>query len=208
MRLVCISDTHSLHRQVTLPAGDVLLHAGDFTEYGLPDEVKDFMEWFGGVGQFAHRLLIAGNHDLTFEHSPEVVEALIPPNVTYLNDTGVTLSGLRFWGSPITPHYQNWAFMRRAREIGRHWNLIPADTDVLMTHGPPFGIMDEVGPLREAVGCPQLTRRVAQLRPRLHVFGHIHEGYGRQHLNGTCYLNAATCNAEYCVANAPSVIDL
>lgn len=208
MKLVCISDTHGFHDQLSLPRGDILVHAGDFTDGGLVEEAQHFLRWFGQVGDFAHRLLIAGNHDLAFEHLPELVEKFIPENVTYLNDSGVTLGGLRFWGSPVTPYFFNWAFNRRSREIGRHWDLIPAGTDVLITHGPPFGLLDGVGPEREPVGCPQLARTVAAIKPRLHVFGHIHESYGSHHQGGTHYLNASICNAEYQVAQAPVVVEL
>lgn len=208
MRLVCISDTHGLHDQVTLPPGDVLVHAGDFTNEGELEDVRAFLDWFGGVGSFGWRVLIAGNHDLSFEHLPEVVEPLIPAAVTYLNDSGVSIGGVQFWGSPVTPYFFDWAFNRREREIEQHWNLIPAGTDVLVTHGPPFQIRDGVGPGRESVGCPHLARTVTRVRPRLHVFGHIHEGYGSHHQAGTHYLNAAICDADYRVAQQPVVVDL
>lgn len=208
MRLVCISDTHGLHDQVTLPPGDVLVHAGDFTNQGEVPDVQTFLKWFGQAGNFRFRVLIAGNHDLSFEHLPEKVEPLIPGSVTYLNDSGVTFGGLRFWGSPVTPYFFNWAFNRREREIEGHWALIPPNTDVLVTHGPPYQIRDGVGPEREAVGCPALASTVRRIRPRLHVFGHIHEGYGSHHHQGTHYLNAAICDAEYRVAQSPVVVDL
>lgn len=207
MKLVCISDTHGLHDQARLPQGDILIHAGDVTNHGELHETQRFLEWFSSVGSFRHRVMIAGNHDYLFEHAPEVISDLMPPNVTYLQASGATVAGLRFWGSPITPYYFNWAFNYREHEIQPHWQLIPPALDVLITHGPPHLILDEVGHDREPVGCPYLKKRLRQVRPRLHVFGHIHEGHGVQAANGTQHVNAALCNADYRMAQPPIVID-
>lgn len=208
MRLVCLSDTHGLHARVAVPAGDVLVHAGDMTEHGTEAQVRDFLAWFATVGTFGHRLLIAGNHDLCFERAPARAEGLLPPGVTYLRDSGALVGGVRVWGSPMTPAYGAWAFGQQEAELARTWARIPPDTDVLLTHGPPRGTLDRVLPRGEAVGCAHLARAVSRVRPRLHVFGHIHEGHGRQAPAGTCSVNAAVCDAGYRLAHAPQVIDL
>lgn len=212
MRLVCISDTHGDHEAVTLPAGDVLIHAGDLSAHGDRAEVLAFMQWLGSRG-FQHTLCIAGNHDLFMETEPELTQHFADlHNVTLLNDSGCELGGKQFWGSPITPRFHDWSFMRDPGEsIEKHWRMIPQDTDVLITHGPPYGIMDQVqrpdGQL-EHTGCPSLLSCVQQIAPALHIFGHIHEGHGSFHQDGVTYLNVSTMNNHYRVSHEPVVFDL
>jgi len=208
VRLVCISDTHGLHDRVRLPAGDLLLHAGDVSNHGRLDQIARFLDWFSRIGPFPHRVMIAGNHDFAFERTPHLAENLVPDNVTYLNDSGADLGGLRLWGSPVTPEFMSWAFNRTDGELAQHWEQIPARTDVVVTHGPPRGVLDTVLPEGEAVGCPHLARVVKQVRPSLHVFGHIHEGYGRKERDGVVYVNASICDVGYRTTNPPVVIDL
>lgn len=209
MRIVCISDTHNFHRDVRLPAGDVLVHAGDFTGQGTFGEARHFLEWLETQTQFGHRVLVAGNHDWLPEQEPRVFRALVPRNVTYLEDAGAELDGVRFWGSPITPWFHSWAFNRaRGAEIDAHWARIPQGVDVLVTHGPPYLQGDRVEHSDGHVGCEDLRRRVDALRPRLHVFGHIHEGYGDVQGEHTRFVNASVCDRFYRPVNAPIVVDL
>lgn len=208
MRLVCISDTHGLHDSLTLPSGDVLLHAGDCTNRGTLAEVQAFLAWFAQVGDFRHRVLIAGNHDFAFEHSPREVRRMVPKKVTYLEDSGIKLGGLKFWGSPYTPWFHNWAFNCRGEAIEPHWDKIPNDVDVLVTHGPPYGVMDKTLNDGQEVGCPFLKRALKRCQPRVHVFGHIHEGYGQQEFGETLFVNASTCDPQYRLVNAPIIVDL
>jgi len=212
MKLVCISDTHGDHASVTLPAGDVLVHAGDVTAQGTELDWLRFLDWFGSR-DFAHRVFVAGNHDRFPEAHPERAARLAQEaGVTLLGDSGCSIDGLRFWGSPITPRFLDWSFMRDpGAPIERHWAMIPLDTDVLVTHGPPFAILDEVdrpGGTSEHVGCPSLARRIAAVRPSLHVFGHIHEAHGAAERDGTRHLNVSTMNSGYRIANAPVTVDL
>lgn len=209
MRIVCISDTHSMHRQVVVPEGDLLIHAGDCLGVGTLEELADLNDWLGALPH-RHKLLIAGNHDWCLQDEPAEAEAMLTA-VTYLRDRGATIAGLKFWGSPWTPVFFDWAFNRaRGEPIAERWRLIPDDTDVLITHGPPYGILDQVmtGTRGESVGCEALRARVEEVRPRLHVFGHIHEGYGRQERDGCLYVNASTCLVSFKPLNPPIVIDL
>lgn len=208
MRLICLSDTHGLHAKVQLPPGDVLLHAGDVSNQGRLDEIGHFLSWFGRVGEFRHRVMIAGNHDFAFERTPQLAEGMVPDNVIYLRDSEVEVGGLRVWGSPLTPAFMNWAFNRSDEELAQHWTRVPAGVDVVVTHGPPRGILDTVLPEGQAVGCPHLRRVVGEVRPRVHVFGHIHEGYGRAERDGILYVNASTCDAGYQPVNPPVLVDL
>ena len=133
---------------------------------------------------------------------------MIPENIMYLNDSAMEIEGVRFWGSPITPWFYNWAFNRqRGMEINAHWTKIPEDTQVLITHGPPWGVLDRTED-GSHVGCEDLSRQVQRIQPKLHVFGHIHESNGRVEHEGTTYVNASVLNARYQNVFAPQVWDL
>jgi predicted phosphohydrolase len=208
MRVVCISDTHFMHGEITsLPVGDVLIHAGDVCAYGLMEEVVRTMHWLARQPH-RHKVLIAGNHDWPFELSGDAVRALVPPGVTYLQDSGVTIEGVRVWGSPWQPEFLGWAFnLPRGDALAAVWAQIPADTNVLITHGPPSGILDRVA--RGPQGCEDLTRRVSELpQLGLHVFGHIHEGYGHETQDGVLYVNASMQGELGGALNPPIVVDL
>jgi predicted phosphodiesterase len=210
MRLVCISDTHSLHRRIPkIPGGDVLIHAGDCLGAGTLENVEDLDDWLGALPH-RYKIVIAGNHDRVFQQAPGVARGALT-NAIYLEDSGMEIGGLKFWGSPWTPVFMDWAFMlERGQPLQEKWNQVPADTDVLITHGPPRGIGDEVsiGFRCQNVGCVDLLGRVDQISPALHVFGHIHEGYGEYRRGDTRLVNASTCNARYEPTNPPIVLDL
>lgn len=212
MRLVCISDTHGDHEGLALPQGDVLIHAGDVSAHGHRAETLEFMKWLGAQG-FEHTLCIAGNHDTYIEQELLQVQQFAHLNgVQLLNDSGCEINGVSFWGSPITPRFFDWSFMRDpGPPIEAHWNLIPDSTDVLVTHGPPLGVMDEVfrpGGQVEQTGCPSLLARVQEICPTLHIFGHIHEGHGSLIRDGINFLNVSTMNEFYCLTHQPVVVDL
>lgn len=211
MRLVCISDTHNQHDALKLPEGDVLIHAGDFTGMGRTHEVEAFAKWLGAQPH-KHKVLIAGNHDWLFERDSAQARALLArhcPSARYLQDSGVEIEGVKFWGSPWTPYFLNWAFnLKRGKPLAQKWAQVPADTCVLITHGPPHGIHDLT---RHGlnVGCEELARELERrLRPKVHVFGHIHEGYGTYMRGGTKFVNASSCTEFYEPTNAPIVLDI
>lgn len=206
MRIVCISDTHFLHAGLVVPEGDLLVHAGDFTNTGDLEEVAGFDAWFGALPH-RHKILVAGNHDLEFEHRPDVAQALIR-GATYLQDAEAEVEGLRIWGSPWQPWFYDWAFnLQRGADIRAKWDLIPEGIDILVTHGPPAGHGDRTFDQRE-VGCADLLDAVRRIQPRLHVFGHIHEGYGITREGETICVNASSCTASYRPLNAPLVVDV
>lgn len=209
MRLVCISDTHSMHRQITVPDGDILIHAGDCLGVGTLEELEDLDNWFSEQPH-RHKILIAGNHDWCLQDEPADAEALIR-NAIYLRDSGTEIEGVKFWGSPWTPIFFDWAFnLARGEPIAERWAQIPADTDVLITHGPPAGILDQVITATDslAVGCDDLARELERLRLKMHVFGHIHESHGQQTLNDCRFVNASTCTGSYKPLNPPIVVDI
>ncbi len=158
-----------------------------------------------------HKLFIAGNHDFLFERDPAAARALVPPGITYLQDGGIAIDGLKIWGTPWQPTFFDWAFnLARGPEMAAKWALVPDDTDVLVTHGPPAGTLDLIpGDPPESVGCEDLAARLPRLtRLKLHVFGHIHEGYGRVSEGGRVFVNASNCDARYRPVNPPVVVDL
>lgn len=206
-RIVCIADTHNFHDRVEVPRGDVLIHAGDLTMRGTIEEIQSALSWLRSQPH-AHKVCIAGNHDWLFERDPIQAAALVPEGVTYLQHSSCTIRGLKFWGSPVQPWFFDWAFnRRRGAEIARHWDLIPADTDVLITHGPAYGHLDRVGNSRP-VGCEMLLAQIQKNRPRLHVCGHIHDGYGQKTDGHTIMVNASICDEDYQPIHAPVVLDL
>lgn len=215
MIVVCISDTHHRTRGLTVPEGDVLVHAGDCTEDGSYHQAEAFLGWFASQPH-ALKVFIAGNHDFVLQQRPEAIQALLQahPGVTYLQDSGTEFGGLRFWGAPwSSPMHEDmgdatWAFgRRRGARIAEAWARIPEGLDVLVTHCPPHRILDRTVEGRR-VGCGALARRVKVLRPRLHVFGHIHFSYGTTVQDGTTFANASTCNEAYQPLNPPIVVDL
>ncbi|OLY92720.1 Predicted phosphoesterase [Cnuella takakiae] len=203
MQFVAISDTHCRHHNLRLPPGDVLLHTGDITMRGLRSELLDFLLWFR-LQPYKHKIFIGGNHDFCLEQIPAPqLACLIPEGVTYLNDAGVSIEGLQIWGSPVSPFHHGWAFNRhRGAHIRRHWQKIPDDTDILLTHTPPFGILDQIVTEKNN-GDKDLLKRVLSIQPSIHVFGHIHEAYGQQRKGATRFYNASLMNEHYQLVNQP-----
>lgn len=206
IRLVFISDTHGFH-DFPVPPGDVLVHAGDGCSHGTLDEARAWASFLRRQPH-PHKLVIAGNHDRCFESDFEQARALFDDAIDFLHDSGCERLGLRFWGSPWQPWFFDWAFnLPRGPELAAKWALIPELTDVLVTHAPPHGILDRCYD-DAVVGCEDLRAAVERLRPRIHVFGHIHEGYGTQRLGATLFINASICTLRYRPTNPPIVVDL
>jgi predicted MPP superfamily phosphohydrolase len=206
MRIVCISDTHGLARGVDIPDGDLLLHAGDLTGRGRPTEIAAEADWLRSLPH-RRKVVIAGNHDFGLETDAVRCRPLLR-GLVYLEDAETDFEGLRIWGSPWQPRFFDWAFnLDRGPAIRAKWDLIPAGIDILVTHGPPARILDRTAGEQDA-GCADLREAVRRVRPRLHLFGHIHEGYGRLEEDGTTFVNASLCDLAYEPVNPPIVVDL
>lgn len=201
LKIVAISDTHGQHRSLKLSKGDIIIHAGDVSRSGRPEQIQDFLDWFANL-KFRHKIFIAGNHDFFFEKAhADVIDKMILEGIIYLNDSSVEIEGIKIWGSPITPWFNDWAFNRdRGSEIKKHWDLIPDSTDILITHGPPFGILDETV-YGKRTGCEELLLRVYQIKPKYHIFGHIHEDYGSFTKGETTFVNASVLDDWYEMRN-------
>ena len=205
LKIVCISDTHGLHWNVTVPDGDILIHAGDVTLHGAFEDLDDFNTYLGSLPH-PHKIVIAGNHDFCFERDSQTCAAILT-NCIYLQDQAVTIQGIKFYGSPWQPWFCDWAFnLRRGAEIKQKWDLIPQDTDVLITHGPPHGQGDRTFG-NVLVGCQDLLEAVERIKPTLHVFGHIHEGFGTTNTKQTAFINASSCNLRYKPVNPPVIYE-
>jgi Icc-related predicted phosphoesterase len=205
VRLVCLSDTHNLHERVQVPDGDILVHAGDFTSRGTVREVEAFGQFLARQPHRA-KVVVAGNHDFLFQRDPERARQLLG-DVHYLEDSAAEVAGLRIWGSPWQPWFHDWAFnLPRGGALAAKWALVPDALDVLVTHTPPHRALDRTQDGSE-VGCEELTSALARVRPRLHVFGHIHEAHGHASANGTLLVNACICDLRYRAVQNPVVID-
>lgn len=204
MRIVALADTHLFHEDLgELPDGDVLVHAGDACRAGTLEELAHAVAFLKALPH-RHKLFVAGNHEVALERSPAAARALFGDEVRYLEDDGVELDGVRFWGSPWTPRFHDWAFMReRGTSIAERWAQIPSDTHVLVTHGPPLGFGDAAADGR-GLGCADLLNRTLEVRPLLHLFGHIHQGRGSWRSGETTFANVTTWECEL----PPTVIDV
>lgn len=207
-RIVLLSDTHGLHDEMApVPDGDILIHAGDLTRSGSLAEISNLTAFFASLPH-KHKVVIAGNHDFCFEKD-KVQAAKLLPGTIYLQDKLTELMGLKIYGSPWQPRFGDWAFnLDRGTPLRSVWSRIPDKTDILVTHGPPYSIHDLTELEKQHVGCKDLLVAVQRVKPKLHVFGHIHCSYGQSVKDGTTYVNAAICDERYQPVNLPIVIDL
>ncbi len=226
VRVVCMSDTHTKHPDpASVPPGDVFVCAGDFTYTGMLQEIRSFCKFLDALPH-AHKIVVSGNHEITLDydyymnrgrrrfhgnhriHEDAILcKSVLSASCTYLQDSSVEIAGLKIYGSPWQPSFCDWAFNMEPPELKRKWAEIPDDVDVLITHGPPKGHGARIVEGFD-VGCPHLMDRVNQVKPMLHVFGHIHEGYGVTANAHTLFVNASTCTRRYEATNPPIVVDV
>jgi Icc-related predicted phosphoesterase len=223
MKIIAISDTHCRLHEVDVPDGDVLVHAGDLTFRGDVHELTQELSALAALPH-KHKIIIAGNHDWLFQREGQKARDLAKAfGLTYLQDSGITIDDVKFYGSPWQPEFGNWAFnlSRLDTELKDKWAAIPGDTNVLVTHGPPQHRLDktvgryivyggqEMYEPGENVGCYDLARRLTELKElRLHIFGHIHSGAGQEKgADGVTYVNASICTEEYLPINKPIVFE-
>ena len=218
MKIVALSDTHGKHAHIPrdwFQPADVLVHAGDVSNVGRINEIVDFLDWFTKQ-PYEHKIFIAGNHDWAFQNNHDVITRIVRDygNIIYLEDSSVTIDGVKFYGSPWQPWFYDWAFnLPRGEKLQAKWDLIPEDTDVLITHGPPRNILDYVANgsrTGENVGCAALEDTVLTKLPilKLNIFGHIHYSAGMLIKKNKLFVNAAVLNEQYEIANKPIILDI
>ena len=215
MRLVLTSDTHGkLPPDLILPEGDILIHAGDATMSGTLHEMRQFAAWMK-IQPHAVKLFVPGNHDFIFQPEgrlyDDAIDAMRDAGVEVLIDRLVFAKGLAFYGSPWTPEFGRWAFElpKSGPEIAGKWAKIPDDLDVLITHGPPWGILDVVTS-GEHAGCEMLRERLDGMKhpPRLHAMGHLHEARGSLVLGATTFMNVAALDERYRLVGSVAVVHI
>jgi len=222
MKVTLISDTHTKHNQLNgdLPGGDLLIHAGDFMNSGYnPMEAMEFFNWFDKIAIYDHKIFIAGNHDRWMENKSEEALGILTgyKTIDYLQDEWITVGDgdphdtntktAKIYGSPWQPEFYNWAFNlpRNGGALKVKWATIPEDTDILVTHGPAQTYLDTAGPPYNTplLGCELLKERIELIKPKIHVCGHIHGGYGYYFNGHTHFFNASILNEQYNYANLP-----
>ena len=217
MFILILSDTHGKHKQLErefkFPSADIIIHAGDISSTGEIWQINDFLTWFSEFKKYHydHRLYIAGNHDFLYERDPVIAKKLIPDNIIYLEDSGIEIEGIKFWGTPISPMFNNWAFNRPIEKRKLYWDLIPDDIDILITHCPPYGILDFSLYSNEHTGCSVLLETIVnRVKPKFSIYGHIHGNYGYiiDKENNIIFINASNLNERYAVSNKPILIEI
>ena len=224
MRVTLLSDTHNKHYQLNgdmldvngdMLDGQLVIHAGDISSMGYSHEIEDFCRWYDQLN-YDFKVFIAGNHDWGFQDNSEKINQIVNSfkTIDYLQDNYIKVGNdnnmVKIYGTPWQPEFYNWAFNlpKNGEELAVKWDAIPDDTDILVTHGPPFGTLDTVISRRnDNLGCELLAKRVKIVKPKIHVFGHIHTGYGYVFKDGTHYFNAAVLNEDYRFAQRPFSFD-
>jgi Icc-related predicted phosphoesterase len=214
MKISIISDTHNKHKHVTgdLPGGSLLLHSGDISSMGYEHEITEFAKWYDGLN-YDNKIFIAGNHDWGFQNNVDKVKEIVDfyKTITYLQDQLHTIQDdngteVKIWGSPWQPEFYQWAFnlQKNGEELKSKWDMIPEGIDILITHGPAWGILDDVeGRRGEHLGCELLAERIKVIKPKIHICGHIHSGHGHYFDGHTHYFNASVLNERYLYAHTP-----
>lgn len=217
MRLVVISDTHGFENQLTIPECDFLLHCGDFSRSGWHKPVRKFMKWFSSQPA-THKIYVAGNHDKSFETEPAFKQEILLnfPDLNYLENTSIELESIKFWGTPYSVQFFDWAFMydRGGNKANKIWNSMPRDTDIVLSHGPPLNILDWSPVIHQYypqnAGCPIMRHRIEETAPKLVCIGHIHESRGidTSTLDPTWVINASIWDHHINKIHKPVVIDI
>ena len=218
MKITFISDTHNKHYLLNgdLPGGDLLIHAGDISSMGYKHEIQNFCKWFNNVDNYKTKVFIAGNHDWGFQDNVIQTKEIIDSysKIDYLQDDLLMVGEnyedmIKIWGSPWQPEFYNWAFNlpRNGEVLKSKWDMIPPNTDILITHGPAWGYVDKIFDTKKSLGCELLTNKIKEIKPKIHVCGHIHSGYGYVFDGDTHFINASVLDESYMYDNNPLTVE-
>ena len=209
IKICFISDLHNKYKQLVLPDADIIVCAGDMTSVGKEHEIRNFLKWFSNLNQYNYKIFIAGNHDRLYDIEGSFARSLTPNNVIYLEDNGVEIMGLKFYGSPVQLEFCNWAFNKTEEQLKKYWKAIPDDSDIVVTHSPAYGILDNVINKNVHFGSPSLyDELVNRIKPLVSVCGHIHSGHGYKVIDDITFINAAVLNEEYELEYNPTLIEI
>lgn len=205
MRIIAISDTHNKHYNLDIPPCDILIHSGDATGRGREHEIRDFAKWFN-VQPATYKIFVPGNHEKEFEQNLPLSKTWFneecPSATILINESIIIPGGPIIYGSPVTPWFHNWAWNASITELKAAWEAIPTGIDILVTHGPPATILDTVRLRPTHLGCYILKDHVlGRVKPKIHIFGHIHGGYGSIKIDNTNFYNVAICDEDYYTTN-------
>ncbi len=208
MKITIISDTHSYHKSITnkIKQCDMVIHCGDMSSVGYIHEITAFSNWMDKLPAH-YKIFIAGNHDRSFDNNESLAIASVSPSVIYLRDSMVEIEGIKIYGTPSQPEFCNWAFNHTDEQQDQYFSLIPEGVDILITHCPPYGILDtlESG---EQVGSKVLLKHLDRVKPKFHCFGHIHCSNGILVKDGTTYINASICTEQYRPLNKVHIFEI
>lgn len=211
MKICCVSDTHTYYDYKDVPDADVLVHAGDLSVWGKIEELQPELLKISALPH-KYKIVIAGNHDFLAEKDLGLFLSLKPSNIIYLQDSEVTIGMVKFYGMPWVPGLPRWAFSNRRCDWPGKLSNIPNDVDVLVTHAPSYmvrdGVVDRFTSEVHHYGSHKLLDRVEQLKPKAHIFGHIHDSHGWSTIMGTQRVNAAICDEDYRPSNKPILIEV
>ena len=219
MKAVVLSDNHTNYDFET-PEGDILIHCGDFTFHGNPKEMEKFKNYLKEQPH-EHKLFVWGNHELIEKDEPYWRQYLeYESGAKCIHNKEFEIDGLKFFGSSVTPVFGRWAFMKDDDGRKRHWENAPDNVDVVISHGPPFGLLDTVKGLEiepgkpEHLGCIHLRKYVEKVQPKLVAHGHIHDSYGQMTLktwdsnDDIICVNASLLNEQYEMVNKPVIVEI
>jgi Icc-related predicted phosphoesterase len=207
-RIWVISDTHALHEDIEVPPDiDLVIHAGDAGTSKNPtlceEDLRIGLKWLNEL-PIKDKVYVPGNHDTALEAG--LIDLMEYENIYFLLHESIVIDGIHIFGSPYTPHFNNWAYNVAPKNLKRTWENIPTGVDILITHGPPKGILDRCQDGYKA-GCEELKLKVQEIKPKIHIFGHIHECGGlHNRIDGTHYINASVLDAQYALCNNGHVI--
>lgn len=220
MKVWLISDTHCKHQQLLVPSNiDLVIHCGDESNSGDPylnePEARRFFYWFS-VLEIPNKVFVPGNHSTAIEQG--LIRSSDYPQVTFLIHAQTECNGLKIFGSPYTPEFFNWSYMKPRPELDAVWQSIPDDINILITHGPPKGIRDVTKDFDSGepvhVGSKSLRTHVEmRIKPKIHAFGHIHDekaiqNYGTTTRNGTQFINCSVCDLAGRLKNPGVVLEV
>ena len=206
MKILHFSDSHGLHRQLEIPEGiDLIIFSGDESNHRNPvlnePESRDFLEWFAQL-KAEHKVMVAGNHSTAIEKRLVTKAEIEKMGICYLENEEVSIDGLKIWGSPFSPTFGDWAFMKSRGKLPLLWEQIPKDTDIVVTHTPPMGILDLTYDLHcqlQFCGCRNLLKQIRRIHPVLHLFGHIHNQKEIHNAGSTTLSGSQTIFSNGCV---------